>query len=245
MRVLSFAILILFTFSVNSQNDTSLVLNKGWTFSLKDKQKFYPARVPGNIYSDLFANELIKDPFIGNNEKELQWVTDSVWCYRNLLFLEDKFLLNKHVDIVFEGLDTYAKVWINDSILFNSDNAFRIWKKDVKKYLKPGKNEIRIEFYPVTYFARQDSAKLSYTLPEGLRIFVRKPQFQFGWDFAPKFLGCGIWKNVKLNFWNDFECVNVQMIQTNLVEKLASYTADIEINSSVTHDVNILITDKN
>ena len=244
MKHLSLFILFSITFSVVAQKDTSFFLTNNWSFSLGNNNKIYQATVPGSIYYDLLNNELIDDPFIGNNEQNIQWIADSVWIYRCKFDLEDKILLNKNIELQCEGLDTYSKVWVNDSLVFVTDNAFRNWMKDVKRYLKPGSNNLLIQFEPVAKKAKLDSEKIPYTLPEGARPFVRKPQFQFGWDFAPRFLGCAIWKPVRLICWNGFKIRDVQMIQNNMSDKVASFTANIEIHSDVTNEINITILDK-
>ncbi len=244
LKIFIYSILFFLPFSVFAQKDTTFALTHGWTFSLNKEQKSCNATVPGSIYNDLLGNELISDPFTGNHEQALQWISDSVWYYKYTLVVEERLLLNQHIELEFEGLDTYSEVSINDSLIFVANNAFRTWKTEIKKLLRPGINEIKIKFEPVSKKAKSEVDKLKYPLPGGDRSFVRKPQFQFGWDFAPRFLGCGIWKPVKITAWNGLKVQDVYMIQNNLSEKAASFTADIEIKSDVTNDVSIVIIDK-
>jgi len=76
-------------------------------------------------------------------------------------------------------------VFLNDSLILKSNNAFRQSKVDVKSILK-AENELRIVLKSTTKFEEREKAKLPYELPEGNRIFTRKAQFQYGWDWAPK-----------------------------------------------------------
>ena len=87
-----------------------------WTVSLPSESPLspHPATVPGNIHDDLLANKLIPDPFYGDNESKVQWVSDSVWEY--IVHFDRNCGHGKsfvHNELVFEGLDTYAEVYIN------------------------------------------------------------------------------------------------------------------------------------
>jgi len=164
--------------------------------------QWFSANVPGNIHHDLMRNDLIPDPFFGTNEDSVQWVSDSVWTYR-LLF--DKDCANgtdfAHRQLVFDGLDTYAEVYLNGKRLSSVDgvslpnNMFRQWVFDLPDNLKAKDNELIVKFLPTVPFDSVEAAKLSYKLPD-TRVFTRKAQYQSGWDWGPKLNTCGIWKNV-------------------------------------------------
>ena len=51
-------------------------LNKGWKLEYSDINKWIDAAVPGNVHLDLQRNNFIPDPFFGQNEAELQWISD-------------------------------------------------------------------------------------------------------------------------------------------------------------------------
>ncbi|MBL7924071.1 MAG: glycoside hydrolase family 2 protein, partial [Bacteroidia bacterium] len=101
------------------------------------------------------------------------------------------------LELIFEGLDTYARVYLNDTLILEADNMFRTWSVEVKALLKR-KNTLLVHFSAAESRAKKDAGHLSYTLPEGWRSFTRKAQYQYGWDWAPKILTCGIWKPVSL-----------------------------------------------
>ncbi len=105
---------------------TSQDLGQGWEFRSVDK-KWLSASVPGNIHLDLMSHKLIPDPFFGNNESELQWISDKDWTYR-LFFKPDKGILGKrNKGICFHGIDTYADVFLNDKKIISSNNMFHPW----------------------------------------------------------------------------------------------------------------------
>ena len=204
MKISGLILLCFFALFFNAQN-IKRELNATWEFRESTSLKWYPAKVPGTIHTDLLANQLIKNPFIGVNEKDVQWVEEKNWEYAGSFITDSILLKHDFVNLNFEGLDTYATVYLNDSLLFKGNNMFRSWNIDVKRYLKVGKNKLLIQFESAVKVAQIESAKLTYTLPEGLRVFSRKAQYQYGWDWAPKIITSGIWKPINLLAGNNLK----------------------------------------
>ena len=202
----SLLLLILICWSCQTKHDVpqTIELHNNWEFKKVTDSNWNPATVPGNVHSDLLENNLIENPFIGDNEHNLQWISETDWEYKTTFSIDEKTLLKKHIVLNFEGLDTYASVFLNDSLILKTNNAFREFQVDVKPLLKP-ENTLRILFEKTTTYEEQAKAKLGYTLPEGNRIFTRKAQFQYGWDWGPKLNTSGIWRPVKLVAWNDYK----------------------------------------
>ncbi len=123
----------------------TIELHNNWEFKKATDSVWKSATVPGNVFSDLLENELIEDPFIGDNEKEVQWVSQADWEYKTTFSVEEEILKKKNLELSFEGLDTYASVYLNDSLILKTNNAFRAFEADVKPLLKL-ENELRILF---------------------------------------------------------------------------------------------------
>ena len=184
-------------------------VNNDWQFQYNGQ--WFPATVPGSIHHDLLQNDLIPDPFYGTNEDSVQWVADSVWTYR-LLF--DKECANAsqfaHRQLVFDGLDTYAEVYLNGQRLTTTDNVkladnmFRQWIFNLPNNLKEKNNELIVRFLPTAPLDSVGASKLSYTLPD-TRVFTRKAQYESGWDWGPKLNTCGIWKNVYIRSYGELK----------------------------------------
>ena len=205
-------------------------LDTNWSFRSLNSNDWYPATVPGNIYSDLIDNKLIEDPFIGVNETKVQWVADSTWVYQTHFDVSSSTLNKDHLQLHFEGLDTYANVYLNDSLILSSNNAFRNYKIPVKKLIS-SRNTLAVHFAPTHYAEEIEKNKLDYTLPEGNRVFTRKAQFQYGWDWGPKLNTMGIWKEVSLQAWDDSRIENVYLRKDSYTEKEARFTAIITLTS--------------
>lgn len=202
-----------------------------WFFSSGLNGKKYKAEVPGCIYTDLLHNNLIPDPFFSCNEKGLQWIEDCTWVYHTVFQADTELLDFPNISLVFEGLDTYAHVFLNDSLIFRADNMFRTWSADCRHYLHEGENTIRIVFLPAAKTAREISALHYCALPGGERVYVRKAQYQFGWDWGPRFAGCGIWRPLYFETWKSLKISDIYVHQKKSERDSALLQTHIEIES--------------
>ena len=211
-------------------------LNTNWTFKGLNSSEWKTATVPGNIFTDLLDHQLIEDPFILNNEEKVQWVSDSSWTYQSTFNIDEKVLQKNHIEINFEGLDTYAKIYLNDSLLLSANNAFRAYSVDIKSIAKK-ENQLRVEFAASDIQEEKEKSKLAYELPEGNRIFTRKAQFQYGWDWGPKLNTSGIWKDITLTSWNDVILKDVFISQGMITETDADLSLQATIQSDVAKEI--------
>nr|WP_315209035.1 glycoside hydrolase family 2 protein [uncultured Flavobacterium sp.] len=187
----------------NAQN-SSVVIKNGWQFRQEKTVKWNAATVPGEVHTDLLNNKLIPDPFFRDNEKKLQWIEKKNWEYKTSFQVTPEALKKKNAALVFDGLDTYATVYLNGKQILKANNMFRQWRVDVKKYLNPGTNKLVVVFLSaqnaVDLLAKKD---LPFVIPDNPRLYVRKAQYHFGWDWGPKFTTCGIWKEVRLETFDE------------------------------------------
>lgn len=234
----SFLLLVFICFSCQPKHDLPqiLELQTNWQFKNVGDSLWQSATVPGNVHSDLLDHQLIADPFIGDNEKEAQWISKTDWEYKTTFALNEKTLQKQHIHLNFEGLDTYASVYLNDSLILKANNAFRVWNVDVKSLLTQD-NELRLVFEHTSKYEDAEKEKLPYELPDGNRVFTRKAQFQYGWDWGPKLNTSGIWRPIKLEAWNTIKIENIYINQIQLKDSMASLVAEVEYHSKVNKDL--------
>ncbi len=191
-------------------------LNTNWEFrKYSDTTSWIPATVPGCVHTDLLNAKIIADPFYGNNEKDVQWIENEDWEYRTTFMVSNKFLRNDFIYLNFDGLDTYASVYLNDSLILESENMFLAYRLNVKSMLRKSENTIYIRFQSPVKKAKALQAVNSVQLPGEERVFIRKAQYQFGWDWGPRLVTSGIWKDVALQA---SEAIDVKSFNLNFTD---------------------------
>ncbi|MBS1635584.1 MAG: glycoside hydrolase family 2 protein [Bacteroidetes bacterium] len=205
------------------------MLQAEWQFSRAGQNDWHDAAVPGTVHTDLLACKKIPDPFSGTNETAVQWVENQDWEYRGTFQVTPALLANQHVDVRFEGLDTYANVYLNDSLVLKADNMFRSWTIEARPFLKAGKNQFRIVFESAVKKGKALAATLSYTLPGDEKVFTRKAQYQYGWDFAPRLVTCGIWKPIYIQGWNDAKIEDACVVQKQIDTAIVNFDVQVHI----------------
>src|SRR6202140_1918786 len=193
-----------------------------------------PAQVPGDIHLDLLRNKLIPDPFYRDNEAKLQWIEDASWEYRTTVQAAPALLKHNNVDLVLEGLDAYAEVYLNDKLILTADNMFREWRVSVKSSLQSGVNQLRIVFpSPIKAAASvAGSDKWREQTHTEEKTYVRKAAYEYGWDWGPRFVTSGIWRPAKLEAWNDARISNFHIAQRDVASRVAHLTAQVEVTAS-------------
>ena len=210
-------------------------LDKGWEFREANKEKWYPATVPGSVHTDLLANKLIEDPFYRDNEQKQQWIGKTDWEYRTNFDVTKQTLDHKNLELVFSGLDTYADVYVNDKLLIKTDNMFRTWRVNCAPLLHLGANTLQIHFRSPINEILPLMAKMSYELPasndqgEKTSPHTRKAPYQYGWDWGPRFVTSGIWKPVVLEAWDTAYISDLHIIQNKVSNEQATLTARVEV----------------
>jgi beta-mannosidase len=245
-RILIFFVLLL---STNIALTQVMKVNfEKWSFRNSKDTKYLPATVPGTVHTDLLANGIIEDPFYRDNEKKVQWIEKENWVYRTEFIIENS---EKNRDLVFEGLDTYAKVFINGQNVLNAENMFMGYRiQKINKYFKKGNNILEIFFR--SPIAIEDSlAKIFYEqtgikkLPETGRIFTRKAAYHYGWDWSPRLVTCGIWRDVYMEVYEDVKINNVFVNQRiNEDYTKATLGFNVELNTADTEGFEIEVLNK-
>ena len=204
-------------------------LHDNWRFRQGRSENWFPATVPGTVHTDLIANELIEDPFFRLNERSVQWVDKEDWMYETTFNASAEEVNAENQEIVFKGLDTYADVYLNHERILVADNMHRTWKCDVKGKLREGENLLEVYFnspikvdlpkydqYDYTFNTGPDQSQNGGIFNKTLSIFARKAGYHYGWDWGPRLVTSGIWRDIDLVTWNGLKLDNVQYIQKDV-----------------------------
>ncbi|WP_366512785.1 sugar-binding domain-containing protein, partial [uncultured Chryseobacterium sp.] len=227
-KILLFAFLFI-RLLANGQNSERSLSSENWQFKNSKEDKWLSAKVPGTVHLDLMDNHMIPDPYKDENEKKVQWLENEDWDYQTQFAISAKELGNKNIDLVFDGLDTFAEIYLNGKLLKKTDNMFRKWTVPAKQYLKQGENSLQIKFKSPVNTGKELAKKIPFALPESPRSVVRKAQYQFGWDWGPRLVTAGIWKDVRLSFWDQARMEAVKIEQLKITDKKAELAIHTDI----------------
>ena len=169
------------------------MLNGEWKLTYsdigdRDKKwdRWIPATVPGDVHLDLVDAQLMPEPLMSDNSKKCKWVEEKDWWYKKVFYISEEFITNK-IEIVFEGLDMTADIWLNGNDIGKANNMFIQHRFDITEYLKSGDNELLVRI-DVGVEATKGKPFEPYIsgwnkVPE--RPLMRKAQQAFIWDHAP------------------------------------------------------------
>lgn len=241
-----FSVVAAFTFieAPAAYNSNKRELSEGWTFRGAREHQALDAKVPGSVHTDLLNHGLIPDPFIRQNERAVQWVDKEDWVYETLFDLTPAELDASNVNLVFKGLDTYADVFLNDSLILSGDNMFVEWNAPVKHLLKDKGNVLKVYFHspiktdlpkydsiPFHYYAGNDHSADGGMFDKQVSIFARKAQYQYGWDWGPRLVTSGIWRPVYLESYSGPVITDLYFRTLDITKKKARMSVDITVNS--------------
>ena len=218
----------------------TIPLDDGWEFRQQmpgdgaAPVEWRPAQVPGDVHLDLLRHKIIPDPFFRDNESKLQWIGEAAWEYRVSIPVAPALLQRRQIELVFEGLDAFCEVYLNDRPLLTANNMFRIWRVDAKPLLKAGANQLVIVFPSPAKAAEKVAAADPWRLQTGVaaKTYVRKAAYEYGWDWGPTFVTSGIWRPVRIEAWDEARISDLHVRQRDVTQAVAHLTAEVEVTAA-------------
>ena len=228
----------MFMSATENKEPEKITLDKGWEFSQVGKGEWLPATVPGTVHQDLIDNDKLINPFFGMNEEKVQWVEKEDWQYRTTFTLTKEQLARQAAVLNFEGLDTYAEIYLNGSLLERTDNMFVGYQIPVKDVLREGENRLQVYFHsPIKiglpqwetdgfeYPADNDHSKTRVS------IYSRKAPYSYGWDWGIRLATSGIWRPVTLELYDAASIEDYFVHQESVTKELAKVNNILEVKS--------------
>ncbi|GBC95380.1 Beta-galactosidase BoGH2A [bacterium HR16] len=154
--------------------------------------------VPGDVHTALIRAGILPDPYYDENPEACGWVEDYEWWYRTR-FSVPSDMQGERFDLVFEGLDTLADIYLNGEKVGSAQNMFTPYRFDVTEHLRRGgENTLAICFHSVVLEAEKKDVSRYWAAFYKPRVWVRKAQMNWGWDWGPRFVTVGVWRPVRL-----------------------------------------------
>jgi len=167
-----------------------------------DSADWLQTSVPCSIFNSLIEAGQIQRFELNTHPENFSWVSEKPWIYRKIFDVPAELLNCDQVDLVFDGLDTIASIWLNGKLIGKANNMFIPFRFDVTQTLKPRNNSLLVKFEPAIQYAKKLMKRYTYFNDSDFlnphRVYIRKAQYQFGWDFCPALPGCGIWRPLRL-----------------------------------------------
>ncbi len=218
------------------------VLN--WEFKHPVSNEWINAGIKGSVQEVLLAKGELPDPFYGKNEEKYGWIEEHIWEFRSSFDLTEAQLNSEFIELDFQWIDTYADVYLNDSILFFACNSFRPYIIRLNKDQLKAKNELKAIFYPPVIYHKEmyDSSKYHLPAPNdahpvAVAPYTRKAQYQFGWDWALRMNTLGFIKPVKLLISDQLRVLLKNVTTNSILEDEAHLSLMLEFNQPLTNGI--------
>ena len=174
----------------------SLSLNGKWTMTGGGYE--VEGNIPGSLYSFLLDAGLMEDPHWRDNEFDALALTHNDYEFKRTFNFEkgeDTYILR------FEGIDTFADVYLNGVHLAYVDDMHITYEFDVTDTLLDGENELSVICRNIHPYIKEKCKDLELmNTIQALDGFgyIRKAYCMLGWDWGPFLPDMGIWRNVSL-----------------------------------------------
>src|SRR5947209_5203376 len=153
---------------------TTIPLDGPWQFRLVKNvnnhsafARWMPATVPGTVHHHLQLLGKIPDPHDGRNELELQWIDQQDWEWSREIDVPAEVIQLARQELIFDGLDTVATIFLNGKEVGRSANMFRQVVCDVRGVLRAGRNELRVRLESPTAFAKAQAERGGHRVADG------------------------------------------------------------------------------
>ncbi len=225
--------------------EEKLNLNGKWQFKEKDADEWENGCVPGSVQQDLVKLGKMPDPYYRMNEAEFSKLEGKEWIYKR------EFNFNKNggydsAKLVFEGIDTIAEIYFNGKYIGKAQDMFVPKVFDVTDAIKEGKNTIEVYFESIVKhigaLQKDSPSNLTSSMEIG-RPYIRKAQYSFGWDWGPRILQVGLWRDVYISLAKDAEIENPYVYTKEIRDNKAyiNVSADVDLYKDINVESKITV----
>lgn len=201
---------------------------------------WFDATVPSSIFTNLTDIGQINEAELKSNPERFEWVSEKRWIFKKIFDVSQQILDSLKTEIVFDGLDTITHIWLNGKLIRKTNNMFIPHRLDVTGLLRARSNHLLVKFDSALDYGRglmNRYGKLSEnsnSYPS--RAYVRKAQYQFGWDWAPALPGCGIFRPVRLEAFRQARIEDICIRTIDCNEKFADIRIAAKLDRLSTDD---------
>ncbi|KAI0068656.1 glycoside hydrolase family 2 protein [Artomyces pyxidatus] len=215
-------------------------LNQDWSFTqvgggdgTQDGEWLPVSAFPTTVHVELIHLKKIPDPFVGLHEWDVQWIGEAEWAFKTTFSVSEQEAVAPNVDLVFDGLDTFATVTMNGHKILETENQFVTYRAPIRDHVKAGANELSIVF-PSAFLKGREIEKKHEKLAlwnGDSSLMARRGEQSYGWDWGPVLMTVGPWRPISLHVYQtritDFRVASV--VDENLA-------VDVDVSISLSSD---------
>lgn len=202
--------------------------------------------VPGDIHQGLMDAGRIRDPLLGLNSFDCAWTEDRSWWFRRTFPTDPAWRASDAVELELNGLDANASIFLNGHHLGDHRSAFYPFVADIKAHLNAeGDNTLLVRLTAGVEDVTPDmlaplgvpvSTEAANGRPERgdqRRVFVRKPQYSFGWDWSPRVATTAIAGDVTIRAFNTACIRDVRVLPRRAPDADIAQAIDVRVTVTV------------
>jgi beta-mannosidase len=212
-----------------------LTLSGDWSVKNERTSDVYSAAVPGFVQLSLMEQGILPKEYDTLLEEKIAWVEYDDWTYAHSFSLDPEVLNQDVVDLVFEGIDTYAEIRLNGQFIGRTENMWIPVRFNVKGIAAASNElEVRIASPTRTLQAKEKEFGEKLELWNGIpaRLFGRKAQYGYGWDWGPRLVTVGIPKQVFIEAYEGVRCEKPGYTLSHVSKEKVYLQANVAIHNA-------------
>ncbi len=171
-------------------------IDAGWKLRNSKQTSWMEVKLPCDVHTELIKRKMMANPYWGFNDTLCNVVDTFTWIFTTQFNISSAVLGQPNIELVLEGVDTYADVEVNGVKVGTTSNMHKAFAFNIKSVARGQGNTVTLTFKSAQHFADSAAALANAPLPVDSRGFARKAMYQFGYNCAPKLLTVGIYKPV-------------------------------------------------
>jgi len=196
--------------------------------------------LPCDVHTALLKAGRIKDPHVGLNSFDCEWVEKRSWWFKKEIELRDEDLTGFGAELFLETLDIHADIFVNGVFVAHHASAMYPFSRDVGALLRAGANTLLVrlttgtervtdeDIDPVRGFASCEWRTRRKGRGDERRIMLRKPQYVYGWDMTPRLATCALAGDARLDLPDEVALRDIRF------ETLSADAASAQVLAEVT-----------
>ena len=196
--------------------------------------------LPCDAHVPLINAGIIQDPVVADYSYACEWMERKSWWYRKDFEITEKDCNYRSVRLVIESLDLIAHVFINGRPVGTHESCHFPFVNEISKYLKVGKNSLLVRLtMGAEKIAKGDYDYLVDCIcptrgdvsENAARVFLRKPQYVYGWDWGPRVGTVGIMKNAWIEFLDDIAVTRICPVTLEIMKESEKASAKLRFET--------------